>query len=82
MASVFIYAVANSTPSACQAIELFEAAIEEKPLEFPAYRVANIDELRQEYLPHNFSGIIKAILEVEPPFSGIAFKAYCWLFRP
>lgn len=62
-------AVANSTPSVCQAIESFEEVIEEKPFEFPVYRAANIDELRQKYLPYNFLGMIKAILEVEAPLS-------------
>lgn len=46
----------------------FEEAVIEH-FEFSQYRSADIDTLGNQYLPHNFKGMIKAILEIEAPLS-------------
>lgn len=50
-------------------IETFEEVAVEKHFEFPPYKAANIDAMGTAYLPRDFLGMIRAILEVEAPLS-------------
>lgn len=45
------------------ASQSFEEVIEENPFEFPKYQDANIMLLRKKFLPQDFLGMIKAILD-------------------
>ena len=56
-------------PVSSQPAEIFEEAAVEKHFEFPPYKAADIHKLSSQYLPHDFKGMIKAILEVEAPLS-------------
>lgn len=47
----------------------FEEIAIEPQFEFPKYKAADINKLSTHYLPNNFKGMIKAILEIEAPLS-------------
>lgn len=52
-----------------QPVKTFEVAAPEKHFAFPPYRSADLQALSRKYLPHDFKGMVKAILEVESPLS-------------
>ena len=56
--------VKSNTPA-----ESFEEVVNIKNFEFPIYKKADIHNLSYKYLPNDFKGMIKAILEVEAPIS-------------
>ena len=56
-------------PETIEEADCFEEVSPQKSLEFPEYKVADIKALRRKYLPHNFRGMVRAILEVEAPLS-------------
>lgn len=63
------------------AYETFEEVAVEKHFEFPAYRAADIHKLSSQYLPRDFKGMIKAILEIETPLSEeLLLKRIVWFF--
>jgi superfamily I DNA and/or RNA helicase len=47
----------------------YEEITDEKNSCFSEYKTADIEELRKQYLPKDFQGMIKAILEIEAPLS-------------
>ena len=49
--------------------ETFEEVAPEKHFEFPPYKAADVHKLSHQYLPRDFKGMVKAILEVEAPLS-------------
>lgn len=49
--------------------ETFEENVSQVIFDFPAYKVAPIEQLAHKYLPDNFIRMIKEILEVESPLS-------------
>ncbi len=56
-------------PKKAPSAETFEEVVEEKPFEFSPYKAVDIQSLCQQYLPRDFKGMVKAVLEVEaPPF--------------
>ena len=55
-------------PVVSQPVEFFEEVSVEKHFEFPPYKAADIQKLRQKY-PHDFKAMVKAILEIEAPLS-------------
>ena len=64
-----------------QPTETFEEVAVEKHFEFPAYRKADVHKLSKQYFPHDFKGMIKAILEIEAPLSeDLLLKRLAWLF--
>lgn len=68
-------------PVDCQPTEKFEEIAVEKHLEFPPYRAADVHKLSSEYLPHDFKGMVKAILEIEAPLSeDLLLKRIVWCF--
>lgn len=61
--------------------ETFEEAALEKHFEFPAYEAADINDLATKYLPYDFKGMVKAILEIESPLSEeLLLKRIVWFF--
>lgn len=50
-------------------LETFEENVSQVVFDFPSYKVAPIDQLARKYLPDDFIGMIKEILEVESPLS-------------
>ena len=60
---------AEAKPVDGQPTETFEEVAVEKHFEFPAYKAADIPKLSRQYLPRDFQGMIRAILEVEAPLS-------------
>ena len=61
--------------------ETFEEIAVEKHFEFPVYKAANIHALSNKYLPRDFKGMIKAILEIETPLSEeLLLKHIVWCF--
>lgn len=78
---VTVCQLAARLPSACRQQETFEVAAKEQHLEFPAYRAADINALAGLYLPGDFKGMIKAILEIEAPLSEeLLLKRIVWYF--
>ena len=59
----------EAKPSNSRSVETFEEAAVEKHFVFPPYKAADIYQLSNQYLPHDFKGMVKAILEVEAPLS-------------
>ena len=75
-----VLAKPEKTPST-ETFEKFEEVAEEKPFEFSPYKAADIQSLCQQYLPHDFKGMVKAVLEVEAPLSEELFlRRIVWLF--
>lgn len=71
----------EAKPIDSQPVEIFEEIAAEKRLEFPAYKMADVHKLSSKYLPHDFKGMIKAILEVEAPLSeDLLLKRIVWCF--
>lgn len=61
--------------------ETFEEKLTEKHFEFPTYKVADVYQLGNQYLPQDFKGMIKAILEIEAPLSEeLLLKRIVWCF--
>lgn len=60
---------AETKPASDQSVETFEEVAPEKHFEFSPYKAADINWLSRQYLPRDFKGWIKAILEVEAPLS-------------
>ena len=59
----------------------YEEAVEVIPFEFPRYQAADIEKLSQKYFPHDFKGMIRAILEIEAPLSEeLLLKRIAWCF--
>ena len=72
---------ADPKPTDCQSVKMFEEIEIEKHFEFPSYKVANIFQLSSRYLPHDFKGMVKAILEVEAPLSEeLLLRRIVWCF--
>lgn len=72
---------AEVKPMDSQPTETFEKVAAEKHFEFPAYKAADIHKLSSQYLPRNFKGMIKAILEIETPLSeDLLLKRIVWYF--
>lgn len=64
-----------------QSIETFEEVAAEKHFEFPPYKAADVNKLSRQYLPRDFKGMVKAILEVEAPLSeDLLLKRIVWCF--
>lgn len=61
---VIVEKAKDNTPA-----DSFEEVVSDKNFEFPAYKQADIYNLSYKYLPNDFKGMIKAILEVEAPIS-------------
>ena len=75
-----VLAKPEKAPSA-ETFESFEEVAEEKPFEFSPYKAADIQSLCQQYLPRDFKGMVKAVLEVESPLSEELFlRRIVWLF--
>ena len=75
-----VLAKPEKAPSA-ETFESFEEVAEEKPFEFSPYKAADIQSLCQQYLPRDFKGMVKAVLEVEAPLSEELFlRRIVWLF--
>lgn len=74
-------AKAEAKPMDSEPAETFEVLAVEKHFEFPAYKAADIHNLSRQYLPRNFKGMIKAILEIEAPLSeDLLLKRIVWCF--
>lgn len=72
---------AETNPVDNQPAETFEETDNEQHFEFPAYKAADIYQLSSQYLPRDFKGMIKAILEVETPLSeDLLLKRIVWCF--
>ncbi len=72
---------AASRQSGSKQAETFEVAASEQHLEFPAYRAADVNALAEQYLPGDFKGMVKAILEIEAPLSEeLLLKRIVWYF--
>ena len=64
-----------------QQTETFEEIAVEKHFEFPVYKAADVYMLGNKYLPNDFKGMIKAILEIEAPLSEeLLLKRIVWCF--
>lgn len=64
-----------------QPTESFEEVTAEKHFKFPPYREADIRTLSRRYLPYDFKGMIRAILDVEAPLSeALLLKRIVWCF--
>ncbi|MCD8336600.1 MAG: AAA domain-containing protein [Lachnospiraceae bacterium] len=50
-------------------VESFEEVAATQHFEFPPYKAADINKLSRQFLPRDFKGFVKAILEVEAPLS-------------
>lgn len=71
----------ESKPVDSQPVESFEEMTVEKNFEFPHYKAADIDKLSRQFLPRDFKGMVKAILEVEAPLSeDLLLKRIVWYF--
>ncbi len=71
----------ETKPTDSHPTETFEEIASEKHFEFPAYKAADIHKLSSQYLPHDFKGMVKAILEVEAPLSeDLLLKRIAWCF--
>ena len=71
----------EAKPSNSRSVETFEEAAVEKHFVFPPYKAADIYQLSNQYLPHDFKGMVKAILEVEAPLSEeLLLKRIVWCF--
>lgn len=71
----------DAKPMDSQPTETFEEIAVEKHFEFPAYKAADIHRLSSQYLPNDFKGMIKAILEIETPLSeDLLLKRIVWCF--
>lgn len=61
--------------------ETFEEIVVKGHFKFPPYLEADIYELSDQYLPKDFKGMIKAILEIEAPLSEEwLLRRIVWLF--
>lgn len=71
----------DAKPMDSQPTETFEEIAVEKHFKFPAYKAADIHRLSSQYLPNDFKGMIKAILEIETPLSeDLLLKRIVWCF--
>ena len=71
----------EAKPMDSQTTETFEEVAVEKHFEFPAYKAADVHKLSSQYLPRDFKGLIKAILEIETPLSeDLLLKRIVWCF--
>lgn len=71
----------ETKPVESQLTETFEEVVVEKHFEFPVYKAADVHKLSNKYLPDNFKGMIKAILEIEAPISeDLLLKRIVWYF--
>lgn len=71
----------EAVPADGQPSESFEEVIAKTPFEFPAYKAADIRALSRQYLPQDFKGMVRAILEVEAPLSEeLLLKRIAWCF--
>ena len=62
-------------------VESFEEIAIEKHFEFPSYKAADVHQLSSQHLPHDFKGMVKAILDVEAPLSEeLLLKRVVWCF--
>lgn len=61
--------VAKPEPVANTAAESFEEEAEEKHITFSPYKTADIEKLSHKYLPGDFKGMVREILEIEAPLS-------------
>ena len=68
-------------PENNQPAKTFEEVAVEKHFEFSPYKSADLHKLGDQYLPRNFKGMIKAILEIEAPLSEeLLLKRIAWCF--
>lgn len=73
---------AETKPVDNQPTETFEEVATEKHFEFPTYKAADIYKLSRQYLPRDFKGMVKAILEIEAPLSeDLLLKRIVWYFN-
>ena len=71
----------EAKPVNSMSAETFEEVAVEKHFEFPPYKAADVYQLSNQYLPHDFKGMVKAILEVEAPLSEeLLLKRIVWCF--
>lgn len=69
-------------PAERRPVEAFEEIVSENRVVFPPYKVADIPSLAAQYLPLDFKGMIKAILEIEAPLSEEwLLKRIVWYFK-
>ena len=74
-------AKANTEQMEGQLTETFEEVAVKEHFKFPPYVKADIYELSDQYLPKDFKGMIKAILEIEAPLSEEwLLRRIVWLF--
>ena len=72
---------AGVAPVDNQPAETFEEVATEKHFEFPPYKEADVYKLSSQFLPQDFKGMIKAILEIEAPLSEeLLLKRIVWHF--
>ena len=77
-----VLAKSEKVPCA-ESFENFEEVAEGKPFEFSPYKAADIQSLCRQYLPRDFKGMVKAVLEVESPLSEELFlPAHRMVIRP
>lgn len=64
-----------------QPSETFEEVSDDNHFKFSEYKVADVHKLANQYLPGDFKGMIKAILDVEAPLSEeLLLKRIVWCF--
>ncbi len=49
--------------------DAFEEVLPDTHFAFPRYRAADLEALEKRYLPHDFQGLVRAVLETEAPLS-------------
>lgn len=82
-----VAACAAKNPTKCdneypiQPLETFEEVSDDNHFEFPEYKVADVHKFANQYLPGDFQGMIKAILDIEAPLSEeLLLKRIVWCF--
>ena len=65
-----------------QPVAIFEEKAEEDVFEFPVYQTADILQLASQYLPQDYQGLVRAVLDVEAPLSEDLFlKRMLWYYN-
>lgn len=63
-------------------VDDFEVASTEQPFDFPPYVAADIESLKQKYLPMHFGKIVREIIELEAPINeDYLLKKVLWYFN-
>ena len=65
-----------------QPVAVFEEKAEEDVFEFPVYQTVDIQTLASQYLPQDYQGFVRAVLDVEAPLSEDLFlKRMLWYYH-